>query len=637
MLKVPLLDSLAVLFACLATIYTTVGQCAQPQINAAVVEHAKPWTSLNPLDDDNEFYFAVVTDRTGGHRKGVFSSAMDKLNLLQPAFVVSVGDLIEGYTENPIQLKTQWNEIESFVARLQSPFFYAPGNHDMSNALMAHAWQERFGPSFYHFTYKGVVFVVLNSELFGMVEDPATPVPGPWRQQQQMDFVRSVLQQNSDARWTVVLIHQPLWDPSPVRPINRDWLAVEELLGSRNYTVFAGHYHQYTKTQRHNRKYITLATTGGGSSLRGSMWGEFDHVALVKMAKAGPIIANLTLDGILTEDVSTSDTRQELNALKAAVTSKSRLNRGAMFTHSTQTIQISNPLTSVVAISAKVGRAGNFAIEGLRNMTIEPGASTTFDLLLSAAQPIAYRDLTSASINWTLSPLEASTTMQRQVSLETPVLPLTVHQIPKITQAPVIDGNLQDWPALPFEVAQQGDISLPQLAASDISFRFGLSFDADNLYVGVTVTDDNVVADPNLLARLQDAIAIAVDTRPAKERNTNMNVVQAIISGFYNGAVTQVLTVEGASEDTFIPILKTLESAVTSAVTRTATGYSAELAIPNRLLDKASGATWQEARIGIRTYDLDEPSGTIDVLHWQPYRYGNAPLTDSHAFTRDLN
>lgn len=43
------------------------------------------------------FTFAIVSDRTGWHRPGVFESAMARLNWLSPDFVMSVGDLIEGY------------------------------------------------------------------------------------------------------------------------------------------------------------------------------------------------------------------------------------------------------------------------------------------------------------------------------------------------------------------------------------------------------------------------------------------------------------------------------------------------------------------------------------------------------------
>ena len=46
-------------------------------------------------DDPDQFHFAVVSDRTGGHRAKVFSRAVQQISLLQPTFVMSVGDLIE--------------------------------------------------------------------------------------------------------------------------------------------------------------------------------------------------------------------------------------------------------------------------------------------------------------------------------------------------------------------------------------------------------------------------------------------------------------------------------------------------------------------------------------------------------------
>src|SRR6478735_7437856 len=47
------------------------------------------------------FRFAILPDRTGGNRPGVFEAALAKLNLMQPEFVISTGDLIDGYTLDP--------------------------------------------------------------------------------------------------------------------------------------------------------------------------------------------------------------------------------------------------------------------------------------------------------------------------------------------------------------------------------------------------------------------------------------------------------------------------------------------------------------------------------------------------------
>jgi hypothetical protein len=66
----------------------------------------------------------------------------------------------------------------------------------------------------------------------------------------------------------------------------------------------AGHWHRYGKYRKHMQSYIRLATTGGGSKLRGLEEGEFDHIVWVAMTDEGPRISNLMLDGIHDEDVN---------------------------------------------------------------------------------------------------------------------------------------------------------------------------------------------------------------------------------------------------------------------------------------------------------------------------------------------
>ena len=208
---------------------------------------AVPWSGLSANDAAEDFHFVVVSDRTGGARPGVFASAIPKVNVLEPAFVVSVGDLIEGYTEDQAQIEWEWDEFEGFIEQLEVPFFYAAGNHDMSNATMAEIWQARFGPSFYRFVYKDVLFLVLNSELFSMVSKPDTAGPGPWTQAEQLAFVERTLAEVPDPRWTIVIVHQPLWDYAS--GVRGDWPQVDAMLAGRDYTVFAGHFHHYVKIE----------------------------------------------------------------------------------------------------------------------------------------------------------------------------------------------------------------------------------------------------------------------------------------------------------------------------------------------------------------------------------------------------
>lgn len=263
----------------------------------AAVEERNPWTSLDLADSPDDFHFAIVSDRTGGERQGIFPKAVAQLNLLQPKFVVSVGDLIQGYTEDPRKLTAQWQEFDAQVRKLRMPFFYVAGNHDLGNLVQEKDWRQRFGRRYYRITYRKALFLMLNTE------DP--PQNGGSLSSKQIAWVRHELSKNQDVRWTFLFLHRPLWDDGYDK--GNGWSDVERLLAARPYTVFAGHEHRYQKFVRNGRSYYQLATTGGGSDLRGPRHGEFDHFVWVSMKKDGPVVSNVLLDGVLPDNVSAGE------------------------------------------------------------------------------------------------------------------------------------------------------------------------------------------------------------------------------------------------------------------------------------------------------------------------------------------
>jgi len=258
-------------------------------------EGRNPWNHLKLNNDPSTFRFAIASDRTGGPRAGVFERAVEQLNLLQPEFVVCVGDLIDSRTEDLTQLNKEWKEFNGFIARLEMPFFYCVGNHDIANPVMDRKWREQFGRSYYHFVYKDVLFLLLNTE------DPPRAKSGGRFSKEQIAYARQVLAANRDVRWTMVFLHRPAWTYPDIGQTG--WLEIEQALTGRRYSVFAGHKHTYVRYVRNGQKYYMLATTGGESKLRGVPRGEFDHLVWVTMKREGPVLANLMMEGIFPEDI----------------------------------------------------------------------------------------------------------------------------------------------------------------------------------------------------------------------------------------------------------------------------------------------------------------------------------------------
>jgi hypothetical protein len=293
----------------------------------AAVSARKPWTSESFRNDPNNFQFAIIGDRTGGaNAQGTFALAMPQLNLLQPEFVINVGDMIEGYSDDPAELNAEWDQVDDILNTLEMPFFRTIGNHDVSTPVAQQVWRERHGATHYHFVYKDVLFLVLDSEdnsrppppegmkesieLYNRLqtEDPeraqqmlaefmsdesvvaalTVPVEFP---PDQLTWLEKTLADNADVRWTFLFMHEPAWEnPS------ESFRAIQNMLKGRDFTWFAGHLHYYDYDNIEGREYITMGPAGASFHHEGP--GNVDHIAWVTMTDDGPQIGNIALKGL---------------------------------------------------------------------------------------------------------------------------------------------------------------------------------------------------------------------------------------------------------------------------------------------------------------------------------------------------
>ena len=143
--------------------------CAGPAPDAELFDHditsvERPWTNEAFDDDADKFTFAVFGDLNGGERARVFDVAVEQLSLLRPDLIVSVGDLIDAATEDVAALSAEWDDFDDRAGRASAPVFRVGGNHDLTGQVLRDVWSARYGPHYYHFLYKDVLFLLLDTE-----------------------------------------------------------------------------------------------------------------------------------------------------------------------------------------------------------------------------------------------------------------------------------------------------------------------------------------------------------------------------------------------------------------------------------------------------------------------------------------
>jgi len=301
-----------------------------------------PVTNIVFNDRDDKIQFAIIADINGGNIPGILEDAREKLNKLQPPFVMSVGDLIDGYTRDSALAEKQWIQFNTQVQLLKMPFFYVSGNHDVSNDFLKQQWNKRFGRTYYNFLYKNALFLILDTE------DGKTDGISKL----QSDYIAAAIANHKDVRWTFVFMHRPLWSYGNEAGYEK----IESALKGRNYTVFSGHHHNYLFGTKDGKKHFVLATTGGGTNGRGAKFGEFHHLTWVTLADKEPEIINISLDGLLQEDIVSTGIYPQIQALRTGkwlhanpIISANRFTRNASLI-----LRFNNPTNTLLTVSGKM-------------------------------------------------------------------------------------------------------------------------------------------------------------------------------------------------------------------------------------------------------------------------------------------
>ena len=576
------------------------GEIGQALVLPAI-DGPKPWSAKPVLDDPDRFSIAIMTDRTGGHRPGIWMKAVERVNWLRPDFVVSVGDLIEGYTEDETEIERQWGEFLGFIDKLQMKFFFVAGNHDVTNPMMHRIWREKFGKEWYSFDYKNVHFVCLLSE------DPSARLG-----ESQLAWLEDDLAKNQDARWTLVFLHKPVWTYAErsIAAGNEDttnWKRVETLLADRPHTVFAGHVHHYVQYQRNGQQYYSLATTGGGSRLRGLPYGEFDHITWLTMEKDGPRVVNLLLDGIQPADVVTEesigDFRQFLAQVRLSVEpifiSGDALSQGEI------RVTLANEYEKPISVDATIQGLPLVGLD-MKSQSIQTkvGAGETVTKIV----PFRMKEPVDLA-RFRLTSLEAKVESidDQPIRAEWAVPTIIDREYAISSATPSIDGKLDDWSdATWWETGES-----PTLTGSvqnwngeeDGSLRLAASFDDKNLYFAATVTDERVIEG--------DQLTIAMDPRPLLTRIERNRLGRETIAFVVKAPKSEELQI---CESTRVGRNNAKPTAYGRKVP---SGYELEFSVPIAGLVAAQGDDWANFQIGARLTDVDSNEEEPCEILWR--------------------
>lgn len=419
------------------------------------------------------FKFVVVGDRTGGTVENVFDEIIDEISLLHPDFVINVGNLIHGHTEDTLAIHSQWDTVLNIVQGLPSKFYFVPGSNDIQNAITREIYEKRTGcRSYYSFDYENCHFIILDNS--------TTPwAPLPVADTVQYSWLVRDLEHHKEADHIFVFLHAPGY-LNAVQSQTRCPL-METFYNYQVRAVFSGNLHSYMHLNHDGVDYIVIGSSGAGMEDRDPAKGNFFHFLFVTVMGKEYDVAVIRKGNIFYRNVVTgSDYIRIQRAEQEVVTFSDCIIREGSSAHS-------------FMCTMRVTNTGTDSITDILRWHFDPMrysvAPTEIPLRMAPEDTQEYELTITNQKGSEVFPLPQYSlvfpfTYGKVCSLKNALGVKRLKSVKKIKTPPVINGNLDDeaWQKL-IPITQLGSYE-GQLSPIEKTVMY-LCHDADNLYIGV--------------------------------------------------------------------------------------------------------------------------------------------------------
>jgi predicted MPP superfamily phosphohydrolase len=200
-----------------------------------------------------DFHFVILGDHTGEAQPGVYEQVWKETAAENPAFVVTIGDTIQGLDD--ATAGREWRDVQRIFVK-GIPLYLTPGNHDIWSDLSETLFEKYSGhPPHYSFDYEQAHFTILDNsrtEQFSAAE---------------LAFLEADLRAHEKQPLKFVFSHRPSWLVEIL--LKNPQSAIHQL--AKKYGVqyvVSGHIHQMIHSSFEGITYLSMPSAGG--HLRGT-------------------------------------------------------------------------------------------------------------------------------------------------------------------------------------------------------------------------------------------------------------------------------------------------------------------------------------------------------------------------------